>query len=351
MYNVRSRFSAYGRTLEVIAFLLFLMVMSAETARTQPGDKYRTKEEIWSDLNQRLARANEWLSKNPDPYNYVARGDIYVEFSWRREGPLERLSYAEKALDDFNKAIARSPTYWVAFERRARLRRSKFLPNFEAVVADYLEAIRLAKAESEKGRFRGPDESPVPGYFHALASMYVERAESLLRDPNLIAQIQPGLKPYSPWDDFDTAALYMQKSFQKPEQVWILVDVLLRKGDAAFKLREYEIALEAYQRDEQYLGRNYSLICENAVSRWVCESDQRRVAMMFSLRRARVYLQLKQAEKALTDLDVFFTKSFHLECAEPFLLRARANHLLGRTEPALADESTASKLPDGACGN
>jgi tetratricopeptide (TPR) repeat protein len=331
---------------------LFLVVIKAVAA--QPGDQ-RTPEEIRKQLNERLDQLNDNINNNLRyGRGYTNRGEVYAELSWRSKEPVERNAYAERALEDFNTAVGLDPGDWVSLEKRAAIRQAMdFLGNFDAIVADYKEAIRLARESRRKNpsQFSG-SESPVHLYSGALSGVYLNRAEAFLRDPESLKATPWQLKEYSVWDDFDKAISYAQKSVQQPNELWNVIEASVRKGDAAFRSGEYDMALDAYQSDTKYLGENYQLFCDDDQKPdSYCASRKREFTLRFSMKRAKVYVKLREPEKALAELGVYFEKAYHQDCAQPFQLRAKANRLLGRPDLALADEEKArTKFGDSSAG-
>jgi hypothetical protein len=354
MKNRRSQSSASCRAVATILFILPLTLLSARSVVAQPGER-RTQEQIKADLNNRLAEADGNLSRFPESGSaYLARALIYGEFFYTITDEEEKASYGERALTDFNKAVELSPGDWTALTERARFRASfDLLSGFDAIVADYLEVIRGAeKVRNDNARFPGALQEiteRIAEYYFALSNIYLSRAESLSRRPRFRAKLPLQPEPSNPWDDFDAATAYAQKAVIKPSDLMRVIRTRMAKGDAAYTAREYVIALEAYQSDERYLGKDYYLLCENEINRQRCSSDQRALALMFSIRRGRAYLELRQPEKALAELEVYFAKAYHLECRDIFLLRAQANRQLGNEVMVLADEEKANKSGSAKC--
>ncbi|MGH9871284.1 MAG: hypothetical protein ACRD9S_02325 [Pyrinomonadaceae bacterium] len=336
--------------LETAGLLLFLMVTSAGIASAQPGEQ-RKPEQIRRQLEEKLEQQIEYIGQYPDHSGgYLARGEVYAELSWRSKDENERAFFAERALHDYAMAIQLEPHYYRPYVARAQLRYVEFLANFDDILADYLMAVRLLeKAYPQDGRSQRPDDSPLPEVFNAISGLYLNRAEALLRNPQLLASLDLRFKEYSPWQDFDSAISYAQKSAQKPVDLWNVINALLRKGDAAYQGREYAVALAAYQSDTRYLGKDYKLLCVNALSKEWCERNQRQMTLTFSIRRGRAYLKLKQPERALAEFNVYFAAAYHLECLDIFLLRAQAHWALGNDEQALTDEESAKKAGTAPC--
>lgn len=352
--NIGALLSIRCPTIATVLLILPLALVSARAVVAQPGET-RTQEQIRADLNNRLAEADQNLNKSPeDGYNFLSRALIYSELFYKIRDAEEKASYAEKALTDFNKAVELSPGSWAALTGRAGFRASvDLLLGFDEIVADYLKAIRAAeKYKEDNARFpyavQGIAEVIAESY-NALSNVYLRRAETLSKNPGLNAKLPPQPEPYNPWDDFDTATAYAQKAVKKPFDLMKVINTRLAKGDAAYKAHEYVIALAAYQSDEQYLGKDYYLLCEEEPSKQWCASEQRRLTLMFSIRRGRVYLKLYQTENALKELEVYFAKAYHLECRDIFLLRAQAYRQLGNKERALADEEKAGKSASATC--
>jgi tetratricopeptide (TPR) repeat protein len=337
--------------LRSLCALAFLILTTPIIAAAQPGDR-RPPEQIRRDLETRLNQTIEEIREHPDQYyGYVSRGRVYAELSARSQDELEKESFFQKALADFNKAIELEPNHDATYVDRAWLRHANFLASFDDIRADYLKAIRLVeKYEAECRRSKQSyDETRLFNLYNNLSALYLNRAEALGSRRELISELNLNLNEYSPWDDFDKAIAYAQKSVRVPYHQWNVVNAVLRKGDTAYKTKEYAIALATFQSDEQYLGKDHALFCENESNREFCASNQRDALLTFSLRRGRTYLKLHQPEEALTQLNVYIEKAYHLECADIFRLRAQAYYQLGDDERALAEEERAKKRGTAAC--
>lgn len=330
-----------------VAFPFALVLFAVELAHAQPGDQ-RTPKQIRQQLNAKLDELSESIKKYPESvWSYIERAETYAALCWRTQNPDAKANYVDQAFKDFEKAIALQPTNYVIFVKRARVRQSiEWLTNFAGTEEDYFEAIRLAEKFGNDNPRREDYESPVPGIFAALSGLYLNRAEAAVGSPELHSQ-------YSPWSDYDVATTYAQKAVQNPRDLLKVVGVRLQKGDAAYKLGEYSIALEAYYGDEKYLGENYNLLCtDDSDPTSHCAYEKRDLMIMLSMRRTNLYLKLRQGGQALAELEKYFAKAYELPCPEPFLLRAEANRLLGYNERAKADEELARKLPPldvGSC--
>jgi tetratricopeptide (TPR) repeat protein len=336
-----------------VCFILPLMLVSAGAVVAQPGER-RTHEQIKAALDNKLAQADENVTKYPERADYyLERARVYSEFYGMVE-PEEQEAYAQKALDDFDQAVELWPDTTMALTERARFRALvNPLSWFDHIVADYLKVIQ----DSEKGleelrRFRQDEQGVaegIAGLYYALSNLYVARGEMLSANPRLIPRLNPQPAPYSPWQDFDTATEYAQKAVLKSTDLWKVIGTRLAKGAAAYNAHEYEIALAAYQSEEEYMGKDYSRLCENEMSKQWCAFQQRDLLLTLSHSRAGVYLKLKQPEKALAELEVYFAKAPHLECPDIFRLRAEAYRQLGDEKRAAADEEWASHFGSRTC--
>lgn len=309
-----------------------------------------------ADLTNRLARANEDFTKyGKTSSNYVRRALIYAQLSYRTDVAEDKAFYIQEALADLDKAVEISPHDTDALTQRARFRMSlDLLSWFDAIVADYLKVIEISEKyrEDKAARFPYAQEGIGEGLaevYGMLSHVYLSRAESILKSQPPTVRIRPQPVPYYLWDDFDSATKYAQKAVIKSFDLMKVIQTRIAKGDAAYREHEYALALAAYQSDEQYLGKDYALLCENEGSKQWCASHQSDLTLMFSIRRGRVYLKLRQPAKALAEFAVYFAKAPHLECSDIFSLRAVAYRQLGKDELASADEEQAGKWGSAKC--
>ena len=330
----------------LLAFTLAVVLFGAGPVQAQPGDQ-RTPKQIRQQLKAKVEELSGNINHNPESvFSYIERAATYTELCRRSQNPDEKADYADRAYQDFANAIALQPTDYSIFVKRAELRQAAdWLKNFDATIEDYFEAIRLGEKSNENPT-RSDFESPAPVIYKALSGLYMNRAEAVLARSELRIQS-------SPWDDFDTATTYAQKSVRQPRELWNVVGVRLQKGNTAYKVGEYAVALDAFYGDEKYLGDNYNLLCRDSEEQDPnCAYQKRDVILVFSMKRARVYLKLNEAGRALAELETYFNKAYELPCPEPYLLRAEANRRLGNDGLAKADEEVARKLPElssGAC--
>ena len=346
---------ASHRTIKMLVVLVLLNVVNVTRIGAQPGDP-RTPEEIRQQLNARLDQAHEQIRNYPEHFsNYHFRGEIYVELSARATDEVEKSFYSDKALADFTKAIELEPNHWKAYVDRAQLKSGAGLLNkFDDIRSDYLTAVRIIQkdlAEAKAHSYYVGDYSPtVPELYQRLSNLYLNRAEALISKPNLITELNLDLKDYSSWDDFDKGIAYAQNTLgEAHHHLWNVINALLRKGDMAYKQRDYKLALATYQRDGEYVGKDYALVCEKALSQEWCDSQRREILLKFAIRRGRAYLRLGRADDALKELNIYFDNAPHLECQDIFLLRAQAHWALGNDELATADEQSAKKKSSAFC--
>jgi len=333
----------------VIVLFLLLFGISTESLWAQPGDQ-RPPEEIRRELEEKLNSKNEYVQNHPDRADgYRERGNVCSLLSWLSSDETERALFAEFAIMDYTKAIGLAPDDYRTHLARAEIRTSNFLANFDDILADYLTgSLLIEKAYPQDGNHHS-DEWPLPGLFYSISNLYSKRAEMLLSDPKLLANLDLRFKDYSPWRDFDLAISYAQRSVQKPEQLLNLIGVVLIKGDAAYKARKFAIALAAYESDKQHLGEGYKLLCDSKLGQEWCQHHQRQMTLTFSIRRARVLLRLKRPADALAEIDSYIAKAYQSNCGEIFLLRAQAYRQLGEDERALADEASGEKAVGLPC--
>jgi tetratricopeptide (TPR) repeat protein len=287
-----------------------------------------------------------------DPSNavlYEARGAIYAGLYDITEDLNEQATYAERALADFNKAIELEPGRWSAFEQRAGLLKSvDFFAYFDVIVSDYLEEIRLIKSFCTKH----PDlaksyKSIIPKLFLTISRNYWNRAKALSNEPELLAEVRRLNKQYSTysyWKDFDTAIDYAQKNITEPNEVGIIINYLVDKGDAAYRLGKYKISLNAYNAGIEYWDKTAEFYCVHYPN--LCDSHKKQSKeYTFTIRLIKVYVKLEKWETVIGYLNNYLSNSFNTYCPEPYLVRARIYRHLGKTNLAIADEQTASKLP------
>jgi hypothetical protein len=338
------------RMARVLAACFVVCLAAPGLVHGQPGlpPDRRTPEEIRQQLDEKLEQADEKVNKQPDQYSsYDLRRRIFAELSLRTSDQLERTFFFDKALTDFTKAIELDPNYWPRYVERARFRfMSDPLKHFSGIRSDYLAAIRLIeKSDSLSGSL----DYDLQNLYNNLAHLFIHRGETLLTSPALITELHLDPTQYSAWDDFEKGIAYAKKGVRLPPHWWNVANGVLRMGDLAYKRRDFERALAAYQSDEEHLRKDYELICENAASYDPCKPTQRDILLTFSLRRGRAYLKLGRAADALKELNVYFEKAYHLDCQEIFMLRAQAHRALGNEELANADEQSAKKKPSTSC--
>ncbi|HEY0546141.1 MAG TPA: hypothetical protein VGC91_12245 [Pyrinomonadaceae bacterium] len=343
--------------------------------QAQPGD-LRTPKQIAKELKEKLARANEYIRENPDDANYYDdRGEVYMEF-FRQAEKLsetqdERAAYAERAFADFDKAIELAPNSSIAFFKRAEYRQwTDWLLNSDAVISDYLEAIRLSKANFHLQHPNlaedNDDDSAYAETFLKISYVYSNRAKTLSMKPVMLGSY--GLKPeqlaefrllhpqYSVLDDLDAAVECSKKVMANAElaaiyEPWLVTGNLMLKGNAAFQLKQYQVALDAYDSAEAYWNKKIDIACQRTPNPCAYNTnyDKKIFRYSLSLSLAKVYLKLKESKKALAELNYYLSDEKNNQCSEPFGLRAIAYRWLGQDELAEADEKRAGELP--RCGN
>lgn len=301
-------------------------------------------------IKEYLPQHNKYISEEPllSPL-YENRGASYAKLYELTSDLNERATYAERALADFNKVIELEPGRWSAFEQRAGLLKLvDFFAYFDVIVSDYLEEIRLIKSFCvQHPNLAKEYESKIPGLFLTISASYWNRAKALSQESKLLAEVRRLNKQYSNyfyWNDFDTAIAYAQKNVTKPDEVWIIINYLVDKGDAAYRLGEYKIALNAYNAGEEYFDKTSAFYCEGYPNDCDFHKKQSR-NYTFNIRLIKVYVKLEKWETALTYLNHYLGQPFNSYCPKPFLVRARIYRQLGKTDLALVNEQTASKLP------
>jgi tetratricopeptide (TPR) repeat protein len=310
-----------------------------------PPDPRRIEER----LNYQLQVINKEISADPNNAAlYEQRGETYLEFYDMTVDRNVRAGYAGKAMADLLQAIKLDPKLWSAYEKRARLlSRADFFGYFDVILSDRLEAIRLSK--DLRVKFPEPAAESAKSYDAAIHSLsfqisnaYLNRAKALSSEPNLLAEVSRLHKQYAgytPWKDFDTAIDHGVKNVSKPNEVWIPTGYFSDKGDAAYLLARYKIALDAYNAGKKYWDKN----CE--VFREPCDSNKKYMEGVYNQKLAKVYVKLEKMKTALAYLNRHLSVPNNTYCPEPFRVRARVYRQMGKTGLALADEQTASQLP------
>lgn len=314
----------------------------------QPDPKVTEK-----NLKAYLLKQSDLIHQNPRQAQlYDDRGVSYAALFEVAENVDERASYAEKALQDFAKAIDLDPTSWDPLVRRADLLKEiDFFAYFDVVVFDHVEAIRLinnfcsqnpkvcAKDSSDAKNY----ESKIRELRQAIARGYWNRARVLSGEPELLEEVRrlhKGYSDYSYWKDFDTALAYARAI--EPAEVWTIITYLRDKGDAAYDLGKYTTALGAITEAKDYWTKKSTLYCE--ADPMSCDDGKARADDLFSNRLAKVYVKLKKWEMALVYVNRYLGNLNNTYCPEPFLTRAQIYRQLSKIDMALADEHTASNL-------
>ncbi len=360
--------------LNAILFFSFSLLCSG-VMQAQPGDQ-RTPKQIEKELKEKLARENEYIRKNPNLADYYDdRGEVYMEFYARAKQLSKtqdkRASYAERAFADFDKAIELTPHSGGVYLMRAKYRQwlDDWLLHTDEAIADYVEAFFLYKMESLRQHpipSYAEEDSRLAQYYLELSYVYLNRAQTLSMTPAMIrfhgykpeqlAEFRLQHPQYSLLNDLDAVIEYTRKAMANAELAaiydpWLVSGNFMLKGNAAAKLKEYKIALDAYDSAEAYWNKRIDIACERIPSpcSYNTNFDEKIFSYSLSFSRAKVYLKLKKPQKALAEFNYYLSDGKNAQCSRPFFLRAIAYWMLGQDELAEADEKQGSELPK--CGD
>lgn len=327
----------------VLTFLLW----SAETIAAQEP-LYRDPEVVQKELKEKLVIKDEYISKYPgEVSNYTERGEIYAGLCKLSRDDKERASYAERAVADFARAIELDPNYYVTYAKRAEFRQVYLArmshEYFDDIVSDFLEAARLASRTEYAGSVEGY-ESPVPPLYVMVSRHYLLRARAAIRDSYVLERLQSKNKQYTYWDDFDAAVEYAQRGATITNDPWLTSSTLYEKGEKAYDLGEYKIALDSYDASEGYWRKNLANVCAFKKTE-PCDAVAQEMSNSLIVPRAKVYIKLAKWKRALSYVNRHLSNSHGTYCPQPYLVRAKLYRQLGKITLALADEKTASKVP------
>ncbi len=366
MKNLCSRLPASLKMVGTAFFFFSLVLLSVERGAAQPGDR-RSPEERRKDLQRRLDKIDKQINENDGvPYRYEERGQLYTQLYGMTQDREEQELYIEKAFADF--ALAEEMG-WQVFQPRAELHSAiwrnqiSLAPisgasaadildvyyrnsHFDDAVADYLEAARIILGTS-------PDyyrQERAREYCLSISYLYLNRAQMLAQMPKVVKAMS---QPYPIWDDFDTAIKYVKKYLDPTRDILQVTGFYLSKGEAAYTLGEYDVALDAYQAGEDYFDEKEELFCKSHNNTEFCKSTKKSYVSTLSYRRARVYLRTGDGAKALENINHYIREGPFVAstCAETYRLRAQAYRLLSDIELAVADEEEARTAPSQTgCG-
>lgn len=175
----------------------------------------------------------------------------------------------------------------------------------------------------------------------------MNRAELLTSHPDLFSEVRRRYKEYSTYsylNDFDLALEYANKDAANPLNSWSVVNFSISRGDAAYRLGEFDIALDSYSSANNFWNENPDLACNASPNE--CEREKKYRDSILRMKFVRVYMKLQKWETALTYMNPYLEHFPNTLCPEPFLVRARIYRELGKNELASADTLTArTKLP------
>ena len=336
------------RGLLIVPALLILTFLIIENIAAQEEPLYRDPQVVQKELKDKLVIKDEYIAKYPtDVRAYAQRGEIYAGLCKLTRDDKERIDYAERASADFAKAIELDPNYYVTYLKRAEFRQSYLARSthefFDDIVSDYLEAARLASRTEYAGGVEGY-ESPVPPMYIMVSRHYLIRAQAAIRDSYVLERLQSKNKKYTYWDDYDEALKYAKKGATKTNDPWLTSSTLYDKGEKAYELGEFKLALDSYNASEAYWRENVANACAYE-KRKPCDVVAREWSDSLIVPRAKVYIKLEKWQTALSYLNRHLSNPDRIYCPQPFLIRAMLYRKLSRIKLAIADEKTASKLP------
>ena len=312
--------------LGLVQLLLFLTFLSLpENIAAQEEPLYRDPEVVQKELKEKLVVRDEYIAKyHGDVRAYAERGEIYAGLCKLTRDDQERIDYAERASADFAKAIELNPNYYVTYLKRAEFRQTYLARMshefFDDIVSDYLEAARLASLTEYAGGVEGY-ESPVPPMYIMVSRHYLIRARAAIRDSYVLERLQSKNKGYTYWDDFDAALKYAKKGATKTNDPWLTSSTLYEKGEKAYELGEYKLALDSYNASESYWRENIANACAYE-KRKPCDVVAREWSDTLIVPRAKVYIKLENWKTALSYVDRHLSNPQEIYCPQPFLIRA-----------------------------
>jgi tetratricopeptide (TPR) repeat protein len=294
-----------------------------------------------------LPRQTESIRLNPRSAPlYESRGTTYARlFDVTRESN-ERSLYAEQSLTDFNKAIALDKQAWTAYESRARLLSSiDFLAYFDNIVSDELNSVNLmAKYFSKRPEVTPEYNAKISEVLLVISGQYWNRANALSLEPKLLVEskLLNGYVRYSYWEDFDIAVKYARENVTKPNDVRLVVNYLMDKGNTAYRLGSYTIAIEAYNSAVRYWSDNSAFFCSGFPT--LCEDEKRSTDSVLTRELVKVYVKKEMWKPALVQLNHYLSDVRNTYCPEPFTIRAKVHRNLGETDLALTDDQKADEM-------
>lgn len=273
----------------------------------------------------------------------------------------------------------------------------RFLIGYDDEIADFGKAIELAKSESQLARL-----------YAELSRVISARVQPLAKPAVIQELEYRKVKYALWDDfDYGIALSQKAYDYGKKLDSWLpdqyrsnVANSYLAKASAAHDLNELEIELSSYREGEKFISQGYLLLCQyysnwgdallkkglfqkgidvytraltSEVGRWNCRSLLSRRAVAHEamgdigaaiddytaeskkeswadisgelyINRARLYVKLGQADKALDDLTEALPKYFNNQCPQIYRLRANVERQLGDTGAARDDEERAAKL-------
>lgn len=368
------------RSIRATLFLSQLLLCFVLASAQPTGSEQRQIHSQVEALQERIATIGQQVAHyQQDTQLYAARGSLYVDlyrtlyggsylshFYGDKPRELAAAAIATKAIVDFDKAIAKSPSAdlyckrgemyevrwndaawtlstnvylvvkwpddsWESLAQEPTDKREiavldKFLTNmdFAAAVNDYTEALRLSTNQDQ-----------VKEIHTKFARLYIFRTERIPLELPAIRKMvnEPNRYHYSLWADFDNAIEHMSKSDRALSECsfWntgtkeFVCQVYYTEGWRAFDYGKYELALRSFNAAEKYIHKtDVYFLCE------------------FSAARAKLHTRMGNFDAAIKDASRT-SSEMRRSCGEAYELRGDAYFAKGDWQAAIADYTSALK--------
>ena len=107
---------------------------------------------------------------------------------------------------------------------------------------------------------------------------------------------------YSYLNDFNLALEYTNKD-ANPLNAWSVVNFSISRGDAAYRLGEFDIALDSYSSANDYWNEKSNLACNASPNE--CEREKKYRDSILRMKFVRVYMKLQKWETALNYMNPY----------------------------------------------